>query len=138
MEEHGCDDEEAKDTNLAEETGDDDLFTNFVEVQCSSRLDTSTACLEREGNDISSDKDSCNPVYWDQRQTLSSEGANQTTQNHVNRGGVEGGSDEDQNGLNDEPANREGIIMTPYSTAVTDGLNLKRMSVFPNQLVQIS
>ena len=64
VEEHGCDDEEAKDANLTQEAGNDDLFTNLVKVQRPARLNTSTACLEGEGNDIASDKDPCNPVDW--------------------------------------------------------------------------
>lgn len=57
---------------------------------------------------------------------FSAECSNQTAEDHVNGGGVEGGGDEDEDGLNDEAADGILVIVRPYSTAVTDSLDWRQ------------
>lgn len=54
---------------------------------------------------------------------LSLDGSDEATKYHVYRGGVEGWSDENEDGLDDEAAEGELVVVTPYSSSVSDCLD---------------
>jgi len=83
VEDDGGDDEEAKDGKLDEQTDDDDLLTKFVEFQSARGLDTTTASLEEEGNDIASNKDLGHPLQRDDGEALRVDRGDEPTENHV-------------------------------------------------------
>lgn len=51
--------------------------------------------------------------------------SDESTKDHVNRGCVEGGCDEDEDSLDDEATERILVVVTPYSSSVADGLDWK-------------
>lgn len=123
MEKNGGDDEEAKDADLGEKSGDDNLLAYFVQLQGPSSLYTSAASLECKGNDIARDKDPGHPCHGDQGQVLGVNGSDKTAEDHVYRSGVQRRCNKDKDCLNDEAADRELVIMTPDSTSVPNRLN---------------
>lgn len=44
--------------------------------------------------------------------------SDETTKDHVYRGGIEGGSDEDENRLDDEAANGEFVVVAPDTAGI--------------------
>ena len=78
VEQECCDHEEAKNCNLDEETGDDDLLSHVVHFESSCRLNTTTTCLESESDHVACDKDLCNPFDRDERKVFSSKCTDKT------------------------------------------------------------
>lgn len=126
VEKNGGDDEEAKDEDLNEETGNDDLLAHFVHLQSSSGLDSAASSLESKGDHIASNEKSRYPVDRNQREMLALDRPDEATEYHIYRGGIECWCNEDENGLHDEPAEGELVEVTPYSPSVTDGLDCIR------------
>lgn len=59
---------------------------------------------------------------------LALECSDKSAKDHVNRGGVEGRCDEDEDGLDDEAAERELVVVTPYSSSVANSLDWELMN----------
>ena len=123
MEEDGCHDEEAKDDNLREKTSDNDPLSSLVELQRSSRLDAAPACLEGEGDHIARHEDTSHPSDRYQRKTISTEGSDETAEDHVDRSSVESRGDEDEDCLDNEAADGDFVVMAPYPATVPNGLD---------------
>lgn len=106
MEADACRDKESKHSDLYEQAGDDDMFAHVVHFQGATALNTTSSRLESESDDIARDEDLCDPIDRYHGEMLSVEGADESCEDHVNRGGEEGGRNEDQNRLHDEATER--------------------------------
>lgn len=106
LEDDGRDHEEAEDDDLDEQAGDDDLLADVEELEGARGLDAAAAGLQREGDDIADDEHPRDPGDRDEGQLLSSQRADESAEDHVDGRGEERGSDQDENGLNDETADR--------------------------------
>lgn len=127
MKEDRCDDEEAKDEDLDKETSDDDLLANLVHLKASCGLYSATSGLEAESDHIAGDEKSRHPLNRDQRQVLGLDCSDKATEYHIDRGGVKGWSNENEDGLDDEAAEGVLVVVTPYSSGVADGLDCKQI-----------
>lgn len=54
------------------------------------------------------------------------DGPDEATKYHVYRGGVEGWGDENEDGLDDKAAEGVLVVVTPYSSSVSDCLDCRR------------
>lgn len=90
--ENECDDdEESKEENLDHQAADDDVLSLLDAVLvfcCVEHAAATTPGQERQNN--AKDKELGQPLCWDKRQPFRIQKDNQSSQDHVDRGGVEG------------------------------------------------
>ena len=127
MEDGGCDDEETEDDDLDDETGDNDVVAHiaivgavcgskkagtcvvvlaFIRLYLNYSMRTLTRRLHQEREHIARDKKLREPSSPDEERALTVDHEYDSAQLHVNRGGEEGGRDEQKYALHDVRAQR--------------------------------
>lgn len=129
MKKHAGYDEEAKDDDLHEETDDDDLLAEFVEVQRSRGLNASSASLQRESDNVAGNEYFRHPLDGDEGEVLSVHGANQASEDHVDGSCEEGWGDEDEDCLDDEATYGFLVVVRPNSTGVAYCLDWAKCNI---------
>lgn len=123
-------DKEHKDQDLQNETTEDDVLAElYTVVVLGLNQHTSTTALDEKAQNIASHEDLGDPVgaYDGVRGGVGTH--DQTSEDHVDRGGEQDGSNENEDRLDDVRRLGNGVIMCCSSRTVTDSLELGKASV---------
>ena len=104
-------DEEAEPQDLDPQPGEDDVLAQGEAVLLVPGHDTGPARLDEEGEDVAADEHGREPALGDHGEALALRDERDAAEDHVDGGGEEGGGDEEEEGLHDERAEGQFIVV---------------------------
>jgi len=126
MERDDSNHEEAKEDDLNKQSSNDEVLSNFQRAQRTSTLDPAATSLQQKCKDIAPDEHARDPLGWDTAEGLLGVAAvgcaqdDDTLERHVDCGGEEGGSNEQEDGLDDIGAERPDVAVGDAATDVAN------------------
>lgn len=118
LEDDGANEEKTERDDLDEETGDDEVLSHLNSARLEHQARRTT--LDDKGENITEHESLGEPADADQGVMLGVDAAHDATEGHVDGGGKEGGSDEDEKTLDDVGHQLARVVASPCSSNVTN------------------